>query len=184
MDVKERIRRSPPPPTPQAAPAPGHPRGTKGRVAVLPLSVAALVACGVLLLLLSGGSAARRGGQFLDADPATARPSGDGRGGLHQARPRDGTPETKLHVRGHRFDRLHPVFGFLLKSLTLYGRRRDILYGRRHVFIECLGAMTCPYSFVCFVGEKVFTSYQAFCFLQQFEAILAYRSLGRDRHCH
>ncbi|KAG2661782.1 galactoside 2-alpha-L-fucosyltransferase-like isoform X2 [Panicum virgatum] len=93
MDIKERIRRSPPPPpTPQAAaPAPGHPRGRKGRVAVLPLSVAALVACVVLLLLLSGGSAARRGGQFLDADPATARrPSGDGRGGLHQPRPRDG----------------------------------------------------------------------------------------------
>jgi len=115
MDIKERIRRSPPPTPQAAAPAPGHPRGRKGRVAVLPLSVAALVACGVLLLLLSGGSAARRGGQFLDADPATARrPSGDGRGGLHQPRPRDGTPETKLHVRGHRFDRLHPVFGFLL----------------------------------------------------------------------
>ncbi|RLN09181.1 galactoside 2-alpha-L-fucosyltransferase-like [Panicum miliaceum] len=86
MDIKERIRRSPP----QAAPAPGHPRGRKGRVAVLPLSVAALVACGVLLLLLSGGSAARRGGQFLDADPAIAVPAGDGRGDLHQARSRDG----------------------------------------------------------------------------------------------
>ena len=168
MDIKERIRRSPPPPTPQAAPAPGHPRGTKGRVAVLPLSVAAHVACGVLLLLLSGGSAARRGGQFLDADPATARrPSGDGRGGLHQPRPRDGTSsKTKLHARGHLFDRLHPLFGFLLNSrvYTLYGRRRDILYGRRHVFNECLGSMTCPYSAVCFQGEKVFRSYKAFPF--------------------
>jgi xyloglucan fucosyltransferase len=92
MDIKERIRRSPPPtPQAEAAPAPGHPlRGRKGRAAALPLSVAALVACGVVLLLLAGGSAARRGGQFLDAaDLASARLSGDGRGDLRQASPRD-----------------------------------------------------------------------------------------------
>ncbi|OEL26861.1 Galactoside 2-alpha-L-fucosyltransferase [Dichanthelium oligosanthes] len=95
MDIKERIRRSPPR-TPEAARAPGHPRGRKGRVAALPLSVAALLASGVLLLLLAGGSAARRGGQFPDADPAT-RLSADDRGdgdlhGLHQARPHDDFP--------------------------------------------------------------------------------------------
>lgn len=94
MDIKERIRRSPPPPTPQQAEAaPVHPRGRKGRVAaLLPLSVAALVACGVLLLLLAaGGSAARRGGGFLDADPDRLATGDDGRGDLHQDRPRDGT---------------------------------------------------------------------------------------------
>lgn len=94
MDIKERIRRSPPPmPTLQAvgeaASAPGHPHGRKGRVAVLPLSIAALVACGVMLLLLAGGSAARRGGQFSGADRTTLSGGGD-RGGLDQVGPRDG----------------------------------------------------------------------------------------------
>jgi len=99
MDIKERIRRSPPPTlTPQAvgeaASAPGHPHGRKGRVAVLPLSIAALVACGVMLLLLAGGSAARRGCQFSGADRTTLSGGGDDRGGLDQAGPRDGTLTT------------------------------------------------------------------------------------------
>jgi xyloglucan fucosyltransferase len=105
MDIKERIRRSPPP-TPkavgEAASAPGHPRGRKGRVALLPLSIAALVACGVTLLLLAGGSAARRGGQFSGADRTTLSGAGNNdRGGLDQAGPRDGTLR-KLHARVRR----------------------------------------------------------------------------------
>lgn len=56
---------------------------------MLPLSVAALVACAVLLLLLTGGSAAIRG-QLLDADHSALSGGGGGRGDLHQTRPRDG----------------------------------------------------------------------------------------------
>jgi xyloglucan fucosyltransferase len=90
MDIKERIRRSPPS-SPQAvgeaaASAPGHPRGRKARVPVLPLSVA----CGVTLLLLAGVSAARRGAPFSGADPTTLS-GNDDRGGFEQAGPRDGT---------------------------------------------------------------------------------------------
>ncbi|XP_006647959.2 galactoside 2-alpha-L-fucosyltransferase-like [Oryza brachyantha] len=96
MDLKERIRRSPPmtPTPPQgeeallASSSPGPRGGRKGRAVVLPLSAAALVAGAVVLLLLAGGSAARRG-QFLDADPTGLSRGGD-RAGLHLAQSKDG----------------------------------------------------------------------------------------------
>ncbi|KAL5211172.1 hypothetical protein ABZP36_022019 [Zizania latifolia] len=95
MDIKERIRRSPPPhkgeallPASSSLPGPRGGRKGRARAVVLPLSAAALVVCAVVLLLFAGGSAARRG-QFLDADP-TGFSRGGGRGDLHLARPRDG----------------------------------------------------------------------------------------------
>ncbi|KAL6635187.1 hypothetical protein ACP70R_027858 [Stipagrostis hirtigluma subsp. patula] len=91
MDLKERVRRSPPPSEAGAASPSSGPRGRKGGAAALPLSIAALVACCVLLfLLLAGGSAARRG-QFLGAGGADLSGGvGGRRGDLHQARPRNG----------------------------------------------------------------------------------------------
>ncbi|EEE57856.1 hypothetical protein OsJ_08492 [Oryza sativa Japonica Group] len=95
MDLKERIRRSPTPPTQGEellAASPAGPRGgRKGRAVVLPLSAAALVACAVVLLLLAGGSAARRG-QFVGADPTVLPSRGGGVGDLHlsQSKSNDG----------------------------------------------------------------------------------------------
>ncbi|KAF8730293.1 hypothetical protein HU200_017277 [Digitaria exilis] len=130
MDIKERIRRSPPPTPQQAEAAPAHPRGgRKGRVAAaLPLSVAALVACGVLLLLLAGGgSAARRGGRFLDADPGSLA-GDDGRGDLHHARPRDGRHGTTVSSKDHRDKLIGGLLAPGFDEQSCLSRYRSALY--------------------------------------------------------